>query len=639
MKNIVVINPVNKGIDYSFKEIQMEEIPFKQEEIINSNHPERSIHDFLQESIIKLQQSNGILISCNCDWKISTNIILYLRLNEKWNLGSHPIIWDSKKELSEILLLGINEKFHNSFIPNDLTHFIDRRLHNSINSEIESHFLSDNNDLFSLEQITVKPYKSSGHQITNEWGAFKLAYTAGFYHLLSMIEEQQEASRTLYFNYLKRKYINYNEVANTEGVVADNNPTKKYLLIDDNYDKGWKLVFAEILKQANLSLDAFEEIKNISEENEERLIEEIKTKIKDADYQGILLDLRLTASDNSKTKSNTNITDFTGGRILKALKREFPYLPIIIVTASNKAWNMRQLLDGGADGYFIKEDPESNPSEEISINTYEAFVELIKTCQEKYKTLAPFWAYINDVKTNPTLITERDGSVVQERIRERLEMFFGLLKRSFEDSEYNGRFHYSDKTLAFMTLWSCLNDIQYIFYDKTETHADWLHNNKQKHNIKIEESLCIERDLLDSNRYLQKRTTETKSNSDAVKKQFKSFLKYSGNSYSIEMDELEKDYSGSIGEQIAFLILTLSGSQKVIDEASNQISPSILCNNLANLKTKRNHIYLTHGNEEIGSSFFLKEEKEKTEIDEQDCARMFEIIFFLLRGIYVRINV
>lgn len=629
MKNIAVINPTNKEIDYSFKEIQMEEIPFEQEEIINSNHPERLIYNFLEKGIAKLQQFNGILISCNCDWKISTNIILYLRLNEKWNIGSHPIIWDSKKELSEVLLLSINENFHNSFIPNDLTHFIDRRLHKSINSEIEGHFLSDHNDLFSLEQITVKPYKSSGHQITNEWGAFKLAYTAGFYHLLSIIEEQQEASKTLYFNYLKRKYIN-DEVANTEGVETDSNPAKKYLLIDDNYDKGWELVFTEILKQANLGLDAFEEIKNINEENEEHLIEEIKTKVKDPDYQGILLDLRLTASDDSPTKSNTGITDFTGGRILKALKEEFPFLPIIMVTASNKAWNMRQLLNEGADGYFIKEDPESNPSEEVSTNTYEAFVELIKdSSQEKYKTLAPFWKYIDDIRKNPTLITERDGSVVQERIRERLEMFFGLLKRSFEDSEYNGRFHYSDKALAFMTLWSCLNDIQYIYYDKSES---WTNNNgKTKNAIRVDPNRVKNLTLLSS--YLQQRKPTTNG--------FDVYLKFDYNNtphYQLLTSPISGDYSRNIGEQIAFLVLKFGENESIQDITSGQITSTILCNNLARIKDKRNHLYLTHG-DETNVIFFQQLEEDNQEITLEDCAQLFEIVYFLLKGSYVQINV
>lgn len=622
IKNIVVINPTNKEIDYSFKEIQIKEIPFKQEEIINSNHPERLIYDFLQESIIKLQQSNGILISCNCDWKISTNIILYLRLNEKWNIGSHPIIWDSKKELSEILLLGINEKFYNSFIPNDLTHFIDRRLHKSINSEIEGHFLSDHNDLFSLEQITVKPYKSSGHQITNEWGAFKLAYTAGFYHLLSMIEEQQEASKTLYFNYLKRKYINYNEVANTEGVVADNNPTKKYLLIDDNYDKGWKLVFAEILKRADIGLDALEEIKDI---NEEDLIGKITYRINQEDCQGILLDLRLTASDDSKEKSNTNITDFTGGRILKALKEEFPFLPIIMVTASNKAWNMRQLLNEGADGYFIKEDPESNPSEEVSTNTYEAFVELIKDSQEKYKTLAPFWKYIDDIRKNPTLITERDGSVVQERIRERLRMFFGLLKRSFEDSKYNEQFHYSDKALAFMTLWSCLNDIQYIYFTKTEIPTN---NGKHIIEIKIEPNIVSDRNIPPDFQILTKR----RGTSNSVE----SFIKENWNTKTFDIYnpiewKKDKDRSQSIGHQIAILLNAFLLNDDTLKET--------LLEQLFDLKEKRNALYLIHGNEEPSSIFFKQLQKNNTQITPTDCVQLFEIVYLLLKGSYVQIDV
>ena len=50
--------------------------------------------------------------------------------------------------------------------------------------------------------------------------------------------------------------------------------------------------------------------------------------------------------------------DFSGMKILKAIKEQNKGNQVIMFTASNKAWNMKALLDAGADGYYIKESPE-----------------------------------------------------------------------------------------------------------------------------------------------------------------------------------------------------------------------------------------------------------------------------------------
>lgn len=50
--------------------------------------------------------------------------------------------------------------------------------------------------------------------------------------------------------------------------------------------------------------------------------------------------------------------EFSGMKILKAIKAANQGIQVIMFTASNKAWNMKALLDAGADGYYIKESPE-----------------------------------------------------------------------------------------------------------------------------------------------------------------------------------------------------------------------------------------------------------------------------------------
>jgi hypothetical protein len=290
-----------------------------------------------------------------------------------------------------------------------------------------------------------------------------------------------------------------------------------------------------------------------------------------------------------------------------------------MVTASNKAWNMQQLLDVGADGYFIKEDPESNPSEEVSKSSYEAFKELIKKCQDKYNQLKPFWKYIKEIEERGTLIEEKSDSngttKVNERIKERLKMFFGLLKRTFEDSEYNKQFHYSDIKLAFMTLWSCLNDIQYIYYEKQPDNsfkikANLIHRLSIPNNPNDYHFLTF----LDSNNKLKTRIKEDKENETFV--------------FNMNNSENGNRIKNFIGQLIAFLIFAFENDITKRDEYLKILYA---------LKNKRNHLYLTHGDEN-SNDFFHKLEQENQEITLNECKKLFEIVYFLLTRCPIQIQ-
>lgn len=611
-KNIVIICPKGVTLDYNFTSLHSNAI-FYDNDIRSQREPEIGFNQFLSSHKDLLFQSDGILVSHHCEWQEAIDIILCLYLTSEWNLNNHSILWEYREDFSNI---PNSHSFNKSLVPLGSQYLNKYRYPEKLDNEIEKRFLmkTDNSlEAINFEQIYIKPPRGS-HQITNEWGAFKLAYTAELHHLLPEIEALQTASKTLYFKYLKRKFIK--EIKNSEGV--SNNISGKYLLIDDNYAKGWHLVFSEILKNANLGLDAFEEIDDrnnkINTDNEEEIVKKIKKRIKDTKYQGILLDLRLSTSDDGQEKSNTDIINFTGGRILTKLKKEFPFLPVIMVTASNKAWNMRQLLDAGADGYLIKEDPESNPSPEVSESSYKAFKTLITQSQKKYKALQPFWSYIEKIQEEATLIDEQNGSIVEKRIRERLNMFFGLLKRKYEDSQYNVRFDYSDIKLAFITLWSCLNDIQYVHY---ETNND--------NSIKIRQSLINTLGINPNCQFL----------THIVGNKPKTRIKENRINHTFTIEQLDIDgnkIKKQIGQQIAFLIYGFCSSNNDFSKRDSML------NQLFELKEKRNSHYLTHG-DESGIFFQQLEKFNTTSIEFNDCARLFEIVYFLVKGEYIQVNV
>ena len=295
---------------------------------------------------------------------------------------------------------------------------------------------------------------------------------------------------------------------------------------------------------------------------------------------------------------------------------------------------MEQLLNLGADGYFIKPSPELETTPQVLKNELEAFIELIKSSHEKYRELSLFWKYIKIINddNNSTLIEERGNTQVEKRIKERLMMFFGLLKRDYEDSNFNEKFYYSDIELAFMTLWSCLNDIQFIYYEKT---VAWTTSSgRENFEIKVEDYLLSKQAITTSNdleSFLQRKRT---GNS------FETLLKVdynlSNNIYTILNSPINgKNYQTNIGEQIAFLLLTLDkGNTSNSTESIATINQ--LLGNLVNLKNKRNNLYLTHGDET--GDFFEKTEKEKQDITLKDCAELFEIVYFLLKAEYISIN-
>jgi|GEM_PF-5838806 len=640
MKRCLQIFPKGKSpLDIPLGE-DIEQFPFDRNEIAEDTLDDEIVWHYLLEERLSNQTYDVVLIDSAVRNQEATIIIAHIRLSPEEKVSGIPIIFYNKKKLAETLNTPIL-KHKDTLINCNVNYIWEDNYDNDTVLAEKLKSVIINNTQSQLVDISLLHFRQNDegtrHQVTNEWGAFLLAHVAGLDKLATILFNDNLKSKTIYFKYLKL-FHNIELVADDETITtpAVTLSTKKYLFIDDNYDKGWFQVFNAILGQADseLGLEAYTDVLKFENQTEDsNTFQEIIGQINQNNYQGILLDLRLTNADNNLSRLNTDIDEFTGGRLLKKIKDSFPHIPVIMTTASNKAWNMEQLLDEGADGYFIKQGPDSLPNENMARENYDSFVKLIKESQKKYNRLQPFLQYIKDIEQQATLIEERQVSItqtdgtqvsqttkVEERIIERLNMFFGLLKRSFEDSSYNKRFHYSDYKLAFMTLWSCLNDIQYIYYDK----------NKPMKEIKIRQFLATKMSINSiQNFFLQRKITPTSP--------FQSFITLNeGNPYYTFTTSNVK-YDRRIGAQIAFIILTLNEGT-VTDETNGAITAEKLCDNLLTLKNIRNKLFLIHGNEDEGSDFFVKTEAENIQIDLQDCAKLFEIVYFLLKGTLINLE-
>lgn len=483
-----------------------------------------------------------------------------------------------------------------------------------------------------LKNIQIVPSSKSDnrHSIANQWGAVRLANNCGY----NSEEIKYEVPNTLYFKYLNTKYggefavsedfrkKHCNDFVNDNGQIdfSKKHEKLKILLIDDNAEKGWINILRLVFPSSEISVET--EWGTISN-------------LKHGTYHLIFLDWY---QKNSTQESR---------KLLKSLKNNHVQTPIIIFTASNKYWTYDEVLNLGADGVYVKESPDFAHDADLSRENFQNFLSIVDSVLNKYSTLRLYWDSIRKIK-NGIRLTEKTikgkNTVIQERVKERLEMFYGLLKIGFEQRQYNSeKFHLSENTLAFITLWSILNEISEACYDKTDYQNKTLikgnngrdyeiipqPNNGQFSNWKIvgtDDKYLVKHEYELS--YSEKGELDFLPDGVTPKTKVKSsqsFLAKNKSTYYIpNKPENRSEVTKEIGSQIAFLI-----------HNSDRLSPEVkrkLCDDLCRLNDVRNKLYLTHG-DDIKSDFYFKTIRgNNTDVSEVDIKDLFVLISNLLIG-------
>lgn len=214
-----------------------------------------------------------------------------------------------------------------------------------------------------IPSLNIGNSKDPGHQLANDWGAFRLAKFAGYTILL-------DKPSSLYFKY-KDSLTNNELVPESNTNIGVFNETCKALLIDDNADSGWMEILKYILKHKIVmpgktsSLDVIRTYKEAMEFNDY------------TNYDIVFLDLRLLKEED-RGQEIIDIEQFTGTKVLHKIKNINRGIQVIIFTASNKAWNIEKLLEIGANGYYIKESPEYILSPVFSKENYNELLSTVK---------------------------------------------------------------------------------------------------------------------------------------------------------------------------------------------------------------------------------------------------------------------
>ncbi|MBC7571094.1 MAG: hypothetical protein H7319_15355 [Spirosoma sp.] len=297
-----------------------------------------------------------------------------------------------------------------------------------------------------LTALNFSEQYEDSHSITNQWGALRLAANVGY----SPEDVVYSWPPKLYFKYLQEKY-KFDSTADKVEIIA------KVLLIDDNADKGWEKVLKKIFNfsDKNPTLDekgnpTFVTI-NEKVSSYDKFSDENKRTIEEQDFDLYLVDLRLNGQDEDDTSETKN---FSGATVLQKIKSINAGNQVIMFTASNKAWNMRTLLNGenAADGYYIKESPLNAPDKFFGKNNTAVFIEQVQqSLQSRFlKKIAIIEMKCKDYMNSNFDRRMNSYKEFYNRADSSLKIAFELCKKSMYDKKY--------LNLAYLTYYQILED-------------------------------------------------------------------------------------------------------------------------------------------------------------------------------------
>lgn len=411
------------------------------------------IHDFIQHELKDKDKISAIVIPINPREEdndfIGLQIGMHIRLTKE--LGANrflPLIFlsdiafENPNEILQEQILRQESELTSLLLFTGSTYFCSPEEIQSVLPTIkgltEEHYRKQFLPTLKLKQPIAT------HSLANQWGAIQLARITG-----NEIPENRrfdEIQKTLYFKYLTEIRKISSDSSHTKKTIQSAN--KKILLIDDEADKGWEDVLKLIFERAIITTQKVNTLGELTAE---------KANFENGVYDLILLDLRLNPTEEEKQTfiQSSKTTDYSGAEVLKKIKNLNPGNQVIIFTASNKAWNMKELMQAGyeADGYYIKESPEFYFDENFSSKNFENFKrESEKGLKKNYLR----GLFIGKKKIVEHL-KEHPVDIVQQ-IKAYLDLSLNNLKRAEIDTEY---------AISYLLLFQILECLHDYFIDET----------------------------------------------------------------------------------------------------------------------------------------------------------------------------
>ena len=267
-------------------------------------------------------------------------------------------------------------------------------------------------EIKKLELQHPRNYLDS-HSIANEWAIHQWAKTIGSENIDELAKVFQNVQNTLYFKYLRT----INPISEIDRISPDQlkincEDKKKVLLIDDEVERGWYVIFAYLLGSLNgIHTDYLgDNFKNLTQDE---IIDKSMQKITGDDFDVVVLDFRLIQNDYI----NSNPDTVTSIRLLKKIKNFNPGIQVIIFSATNKVWNLQALQNAGADGFIIKEAHINSYDSGFTAKSILNFLNLLREVAKK-SILKLFFMQLINVINNLNQCDYEDDSDFEHFLKE-----------------------------------------------------------------------------------------------------------------------------------------------------------------------------------------------------------------------------
>lgn len=355
---------------------------------------------------------------------IGLRFAFHIRLTKEFKNIQTPIIFygaENATEVNKLSSLG-------SILFSKNVYTTDRISVEQFNKQF--HWITENYEEINEENflknfVSRNIIKPSGnyathHSITNEWSIYRWAKTLKIEND-SIRQIQNFIGSNLYFKYLKASYP-VSEFSD----IKDNRALQdgKVLYIDDELEKGWDTILKKIRYPKPVRFLG-SDFKNLTaDEIIEKSIDYIKTDNTDV----VILDFRLHDDDFE----TTNPHNVTGYKILEKIKEHNKGIQVIILSATNKIWNLLDLQKIGADGFILKESPELSVESDFSINALKNLYSGIENALPKAKFLKSAISKIDKIKTLLKINSdESELTDFQKYTQANFDVAFKLLNDSF----------------------------------------------------------------------------------------------------------------------------------------------------------------------------------------------------------------
>jgi len=422
------------------KEDNIKQIGFPYEIVSSLNND-----DEIDNWIINFLQNRDVdklIIDLSDDTKLFLKIGFHIRLSleELREKSLIPLLFVSVSSLTNVLVEG--ESWSHILTTKGVYFSSFERV--KTEAEYAENLKNEEYKMNFLNHIHILPDEKTGrHSLANIWGAYAMDKAAGTNAFKSDANLKKHKAK-LYFKYVSAFNFNtaklnpspskvISKIDSPKKMDAIDAKGKKILLIDDEAHNGWETVLRKIF--ITTTPNDFVII-NKKVKDYESFSDKNKDIIENTPFDLYLVDLRLNGIEEENTLKSE---DFSGMKVLKKIKSINQGNQVIMFTASNKVWNLKALLNAGADGYYMKESPDLGFSNEFSEQNYLRFQKDVNHCFNRYFLFDVYefhqrcYEFINIDRTNKGKWYNR----FYDRACSQLEIAFGLLKQSFEKKYLN----------------------------------------------------------------------------------------------------------------------------------------------------------------------------------------------------------